>query len=157
MLAKEISYPLMVKATWGGGGRGMRAVYTADELIPNVNSARREAEAAFGNGQIYLEKLVVQPRHVEVQILGDKYGNFLHLFERDCTIQRRHQKIVERAPAVYLNDSSRQELCRQAVKIAEAADYINAGTVEFLQDTETNEFYFIFIQVINEKFQIIFI
>ena len=151
LLAKKISYPLMVKATWGGGGRGMRAVYTEDELISNVNSARREAEAAFGNGQIYLEKLVVQPRHVEVQILGDKYGNFLHLFERDCTIQRRHQKILERAPAVYLNDSSRLELCKQAVKIAEAADYINAGTVEFLQDTETNEFYFI---EVNPRIQV---
>ena len=141
LLAKEISYPLMVKATWGGGGRGMRVVYTEDELIPNVNSARREAEAAFGNGQIYLEKLVIQPRHVEVQILGDKYGNFLHLFERDCTIQRRHQKLTEETPSPFMTDSLREKMGKAAVKASEYIKYEGAGTIEFLVDKNRN-FYF---------------
>src|SRR5690606_32834930 len=102
-LAREVGYPLMLKASWGGGGRGMRAIHSEDELLPAIAAARREAVAAFGNGEVYLEKLVQRARHVEVQVLGDLHGNLVHLFERDCSVQRRNQKVVERAPAPYLD------------------------------------------------------
>ena len=150
-LAKGIGYPVMVKATWGGGGRGMRVVNSEKELVANVSAARREAEMAFGNGEVYLEKLVRNARHVEVQVLGDNHGNVVHLYERDCTVQRRHQKVIERAPAVYLDDDSRAALCEQGLKIARAADYRNAGTVEFLQDADTGAFYFI---EVNPRIQV---
>ena len=150
-LAAGIGFPVMVKATWGGGGRGMRVVENADELIENVTAAQREAQAAFGNGEAYLEKLVRNARHVEVQVLGDQHGNLVHLYERDCTVQRRHQKVIERAPAPYLDTDSRAELCEQALKIARAADYQNAGTVEFLQDAETGSIYFI---EVNPRIQV---
>jgi pyruvate carboxylase len=142
-LAGEIGYPLMLKASWGGGGRGMRVIETADDLPELIGVARREAKAAFGNDEVYLEKLVRQARHVEVQVLGDKHGNLVHLFERDCSVQRRNQKVVERAPAPYLDESRRIELCNQALKLARAAQYENAGTVEFLMDMESGAFYFI--------------
>ena len=142
-LAGKIGYPLMLKASWGGGGRGMRVIADEETLIRDLPAARREAKAAFGKDDVYLEKLVQRARHVEVQILADSHGSIVHLFERDCTVQRRHQKVVERAPAPYLDDAQRSELAAHAVKIAHAAKYVGAGTVEFLMDADTGEFHFI--------------
>ncbi len=142
-MAREVGYPVMLKASWGGGGRGMRVIESEDELESQIQVARREAKAAFGNDEVYLEKLVQRARHVEVQILGDMYGNLVHLFERDCSVQRRHQKVVERAPAPYLDDDTRQALCEAALKLGRAANYTHAGTVEFLMDADTGKFYFI--------------
>jgi pyruvate carboxylase len=141
--ADAIGYPLMLKASWGGGGRGMRPIMSADELEEKVREGRREAEAAFGNGEGYLEKMITRARHVEVQILGDKDGNIYHLYERDCSVQRRNQKVVERAPAPYLSDAQREELCLLGKKICEHVNYECAGTVEFLMDMDSGEFYFI--------------
>ncbi|GAB5468933.1 MAG: pyruvate carboxylase [Rhodospirillales bacterium] len=149
--AEEIGYPLMLKASWGGGGRGMRAIRASEDLEREVLSGRREAEAAFGNGAVYLEKLVEQARHVEVQILGDADGTLVHLFERDCSVQRRNQKVVERAPAPYLEEEERQTLAELGLKIARQAGYRNAGTVEFLMDVETGAFYFI---EVNPRIQV---
>ena len=142
-MAEAVGYPLMLKASWGGGGRGMRPVMGPDDLEDAVRSGRREAEAAFGNGEGYLEKLVARARHVEVQVLGDKYGTLVHLYERDCSVQRRNQKVVERAPAPYLSEAERAELNGLGLKIAAHAGYECAGTVEFLMDMETGAFYFI--------------
>jgi pyruvate carboxylase len=150
-LAGDIGYPLMLKASWGGGGRGMRVIRDEAQLARDVIAARREAKAAFGKDEVYLEKLVERARHVETQILGDSYGNVIHLFERDCTVQRRHQKVVERAPAPYLSDAQRAELCGHAVAIAKATDYLAAGTVEFLMDVDTGKFYFI---EVNPRIQV---
>jgi len=130
VLAEKIGYPLMLKASWGGGGRGMRVIESESELHETVETGRREALAAFDNDEIYLEKLVLRARHVEVQILADGQGNTVHLFERDCTVQRRNQKVVERAPALYLSDKERENICLSAIKVCEAAGYKNAGTVE---------------------------
>ncbi|MEJ5218168.1 pyruvate carboxylase [Cognatishimia sp. D5M38] len=141
--AKEVGYPLMLKASWGGGGRGMRPIFGEDELEEKVLEGRREAEAAFGNGEGYLEKMITRARHVEVQILGDKHGGMYHLFERDCSVQRRNQKVVERAPAPYLTDEQRQEICELGYKICKHVNYECAGTVEFLMDMESGKFYFI--------------
>ena len=141
--AAEVGYPLMLKASWGGGGRGMRPITSEDELVEKVREGRREAEAAFGNGEGYLEKMIIRARHVEVQLLGDTHGGLYHLFERDCTVQRRNQKVVERAPAPYLSDAQRAEVCALALKIGNAVGYQNAGTVEFLMDMDTDAFYFI--------------
>ncbi|MFD0916576.1 pyruvate carboxylase [Pseudahrensia aquimaris] len=142
-MADEIGYPIMLKASWGGGGRGMRTIRSADDLEGEALEAQREARAAFGKDEIYLEKLVERARHVEVQILGDGQGGAVHLFERDCSVQRRNQKVVERAPAPYLNDEQRQELCGYALAIANHTNYLGAGTVEFLMDADTGAFYFI--------------
>jgi pyruvate carboxylase len=142
-LAAAIGYPVMLKASWGGGGRGMRPIDSEATLLESVTAAKREAKAAFGNDEVYLEKLVRRARHIEVQLLGDSHGNLVHLFERDCSIQRRHQKVVERAPAPYLADTIRQDLCNAALAIGRATAYCNAGTVEFLMDMDTNLFYFI--------------
>ena len=150
-LAARIGYPLMLKASWGGGGRGMRAIRAEEDLDREVGEAKREAKAAFGKDEVYLEKLVERARHVEVQILGDTHGNAVHLYERDCSIQRRNQKVVERAPAPYLNDAQRQELASYGLKIAHATDYIGAGTVEFLMDADTGAFYFI---EVNPRIQV---
>jgi pyruvate carboxylase len=150
-LAGEVGLPVMLKASWGGGGRGMRVVEGADQLHEMVATARREAKAAFGNDEVYLEKLVRRARHVEVQILGDAHGNLVHLFERDCTAQRRNQKVVERAPAVFLDDGQRRELCELGLRIGRAVGYVNAGTVEFLQDADTGRFYFI---EVNPRIQV---
>ena len=150
-LAAGIGYPLMLKASWGGGGRGMRAINNESELLPAIEAARREAAAAFGNDEVYLEKMVVRARHVEVQILGDLYGNRVHLFERDCSVQRRNQKVVERAPAPYLTDDQRDALCAAALKLAAGVDYTHAGTVEFLMDSDTGAFYFI---EVNPRIQV---
>jgi pyruvate carboxylase len=150
-LAAGIGYPVMLKASWGGGGRGMRPIAREDQLIPAVATARREAAAAFGKDEVYLEKLVRRARHVEVQLLGDSHGNLVHLFERDCTIQRRHQKVIERAPAPYLNDAQRAELAAAALELGRATNYVGAGTVEFLMDAETGAFYFI---EVNPRIQV---
>ena len=141
--AGEIGYPLMLKASWGGGGRGMRPIAHEGELEEKVREGRREAEAAFGNGEGYLEKMIQRARHVEVQILGDRHGGIYHLYERDCTVQRRNQKVVERAPAPYLTPEQRREICGLGLKICRHANYTCAGTVEFLMDVETGRFYFI--------------
>ena len=141
--AAEIGYPFMLKASWGGGGRGMRPIYSEDELEEKVLEGRREAEAAFGNGEGYLEKMIEKARHVEVQILGDKHGDIYHLFERDCSVQRRNQKVVERAPAPYLSEAQRTELCELGRKICAHVNYECAGTVEFLMDMADGKFYFI--------------
>ena len=141
--AEEVGYPLMLKASWGGGGRGMRPINGPDELEEKVLEGRREAEAAFGNGEGYLEKMILRARHVEVQILGDKHGNMYHLFERDCSVQRRNQKVVERAPAPYLTDAQRAEVCDLGYKICKHVNYECAGTVEFLMDMDTEQFFFI--------------
>ncbi|UES38184.1 pyruvate carboxylase [Roseibium aggregatum] len=140
--AAEIGYPVMLKASWGGGGRGMRVIPDEATLAKEVLAAKREAMAAFGKDEIYLEKLVQRARHVEVQILGDG-ENVVHLFERDCSIQRRHQKVVERAPAPYLSAEKRAELCEYGLKIGRAVNYRGAGTVEFLMDADTGAIYFI--------------
>jgi pyruvate carboxylase len=150
-LAQGVGYPLMLKASWGGGGRGMRVVENAAQLAELVPLARREAHAAFGNDEVYLEKLVRRARHVEVQILGDAHGTLVHLYERDCTVQRRNQKVVERAPAVFLEEAQRQELCAAGLRIGRAAAYRNAGTVEFLQDADSGRFYFI---EVNPRIQV---
>ncbi|MBD0865968.1 MAG: pyruvate carboxylase [Rhodobacteraceae bacterium] len=141
--ADKIGYPLMLKASWGGGGRGMRPILCADELEEKVMEGRREAEAAFGNSEGYLEKMIPRARHVEVQILGDKHGGMYHLFERDCSVQRRSQKVVERAPAPYLGNTQRAEICALAHKICKHVHYECAGTVEFLMDMASDQFYFI--------------
>jgi len=142
-MADEVGYPFMLKASWGGGGRGMRPIMSADELEEKVLEGRREAEAAFGNGEGYLERLVRRARHVEVQILGDSHGEIYHLYERDCSVQRRNQKVVERAPAPYLSEEQRAEICDLGRKICAHVGYECAGTVEFLMDMDTNEFFFI--------------
>ncbi len=149
--ALRIGYPVMLKASWGGGGRGMRVIRDEPTLIKDVVTAKREAMAAFGKDEVYLEKLVERARHVEVQILGDTHGNIVHLFERDCSVQRRHQKVVERAPAPYLNAEKRKEITDYGVKIAKAANYYGAGTVEFLMDSDTGAFYFI---EVNPRIQV---
>jgi pyruvate carboxylase len=150
-LAAAIGYPLMLKASWGGGGRGTRVVQDEAQLRELLPVCRREAQAAFGNDEVYLEKLVRRARHVEVQILGDAHGTLVHLFERDCTVQRRHQKVVERAPAVFLSAAQREQLCAMALALARAAHYVNAGTVEFLQDADCGECYFI---EVNPRIQV---
>ncbi|MXU63854.1 pyruvate carboxylase [Oceanomicrobium pacificus] len=142
-MADAVGYPFMLKASWGGGGRGMRPIMSEDELEEKVLEGRREAENAFGNGEGYLEKLVLRARHVEVQILGDDYGGMYHLWERDCSVQRRNQKVVERAPAPYLSQAQREELCELGRRICAHVGYRCAGTVEFLMDMDSGEFYFI--------------
>ena len=150
-LAAGIGYPLMLKASWGGGGRGMRAINHEAELAPAIEVARREAAAAFGNDEVYLEKMVVRARHVEVQVLGDTHGKLVHLFERDCSVQRRNQKVVERAPAPYLSSEQREALCQSALKLARGVAYTHAGTVEFLMDADSGKFYFI---EVNPRIQV---
>ncbi len=149
--AAEIGYPLMLKASWGGGGRGMRVIESEADLPGQLDVARREAAAAFGNDEMYLEKLVRRARHVEVQIVGDTHGNLVHLYERDCSVQRRNQKVVERAPAPYLDDAQRAALCESALKLARAVGYTHAGTVEFLMDADSGQFYFI---EVNPRIQV---
>jgi pyruvate carboxylase len=149
--AAKVGYPVMLKASWGGGGRGMRVIESDAQLAEMLPVARREAKAGFGNDEVYLEKLVRRARHIEVQILGDTHGNLVHLFERDCTVQRRNQKVVERAPAAFLTTEQRDELCGYALQIGNAVKYRNAGTVEFLQDADTGKFYFI---EVNPRIQV---
>ncbi|HQZ13680.1 MAG TPA: biotin carboxylase N-terminal domain-containing protein, partial [Devosia sp.] len=150
-MAAEIGYPLMLKASWGGGGRGMRRIMDEKSLRHEVSEGKREAKAAFGKDEMYLEKLIERARHVEVQLVGDDHGNLVHLFERDCSVQRRNQKVVERAPAPYLSDAVRAELCEAAMRLGRAANYRGAGTVEFLLDADTDKFYFI---EVNPRIQV---
>lgn len=140
-IAPKIGFPLLIKATAGGGGKGMREVRSIEEMPELLISARREAESAFGDGNVYLEKLVTGARHIEIQILADTHGNVIHLGERDCSIQRRHQKLVEEAPSSFLDEDLRQRMGEVAVKAAQAVDYVNAGTIEFLVDKDKNFFF----------------
>src|SRR5438105_4157399 len=133
----------MVKAAFGGGGRGMRVVDRAEDLVSKLDEARQEAGASFGNDAVFLERYIRRARHIEIQVLGDQHGNILHLYERDCSVQRRNQKVVEVAPAVKLDKRVRNELAEAAVALARAANYYNAGTVEFLVDAESDRWYFI--------------
>jgi len=140
--APQIGFPLLIKATAGGGGKGMREVKKLEEMPTLLQSARREAESAFGDGNVYLEKLLENARHIEIQILADTHGNVIHLGERECSIQRRHQKLLEEAPSAALDDDLRKKMGSVAVKAAQAVDYANAGTIEFLLDRDNN-FYFL--------------
>ena len=142
-IAKEIGYPIIIKASAGGGGRGMRIVYQEKDLENAFNFAATEAQQAFGDPSVYIEKFIDNPKHIEIQILGDKHKNVVHLFERDCSVQRRHQKLIEESPSPIINEELRAKIGEAAVKAAKAAAYDSAGTVEFLFDTETSEFYFI--------------
>lgn len=142
IFAKECGYPIIVKAAAGGGGRGMRVVRKREELVESIKSAASEAKAAFGDGTVFLEKYLENPKHIEVQIMGDKYGNIVHYFERDCSIQRRHQKVIELAPSPSLSSKKRDEVCQYAMQIVREVGYVNAGTVEFLMD-KAGKFYFI--------------
>ena len=140
--AQYIGFPLLIKASAGGGGKGMREVHAASEFMEQLAGARREAQAAFGDATVFLERLIRQPRHVEIQVLGDTFGNLVHLGERECSIQRRHQKIVEESPSIALTAALRHEMGTAAVRIATAAGYVNAGTLEFMLDTD-KQFYFL--------------
>ena len=150
-IAAEIGYPVMVKAAMGGGGRGMRVVHDSTQLAALLEDAQGEARSAFGDASVFLEKYLPRARHLEVQILGDHHGNLMHLYERDCSVQRRHQKVVEVAPAANLSASIRDELCAAAVQLARKAKYRNAGTVEFLYDVDSRKWYFI---EVNPRIQV---
>src|ERR1700756_593922 len=150
-IAKEIGYPVIVKAAMGGGGGGMRVVHDAAQLDARLEEAQGEARSAFGDASVFLEKYLPRARHLEVQILADHHGNMLHLWERDCSVQRRHQKVVEVAPAANLPASVRNELCEAALRIARKAKYRNAGTVEFLYDVDASKWYFI---EVNPRIQV---
>lgn len=141
-IAREIGFPILIKASAGGGGKGMRIVEKEKDLEDQMKRAISEAESAFGDGSVFIEKYVASPRHIEIQVLADTHGNTLHLFERECSIQRRHQKVVEEAPSVVLDEELRKEMGEAAVKVAKACDYVGAGTVEFLFD-ENRNFYFL--------------
>src|SRR4051795_3671299 len=141
-IAKSIGFPLIIKAAFGGGGRGMRVVNSAEDFSSKLREASQEAGAAFGNNAVFLERYIRRAKHVEIQIIGDTQGNILHLYERDCSVQRRHQKVVEVAPAIGLPDKIRSSLADAAVSLAKATSYYNAGTVEFLVDADTHEWFF---------------
>ncbi len=149
-IAEEIGYPVLIKATAGGGGKGMRVASDPSMLKTALNQARTEASAAFGNGGVYLEKFVERPRHIEVQVVADLHGNVVHFHERDCSVQRRHQKLIEEAPSSTLSAASREAICAAAVKMIRGANYTNAGTVEFIVDKDEN-FYFI---EVNARIQV---
>ncbi|MBC8473575.1 MAG: acetyl-CoA carboxylase biotin carboxylase subunit [Candidatus Omnitrophica bacterium] len=149
-IAKKLKYPVIIKASAGGGGKGMRVCHNDVRLVSSFITAQQEAEAAFGKADVYIEKYIERPRHVEVQILGDKYGHIIHLGERDCTIQRRHQKLIEEAPSPAINSKLRKKIGEMAIKAAKACDYVNAGTVEFLLDRYGN-FYFL---EVNTRIQV---
>ncbi|MCP4413219.1 MAG: ATP-grasp domain-containing protein, partial [Gammaproteobacteria bacterium] len=131
-VAHKIGYPVLIKASFGGGGRGMRVAHNDISLVNAMAVAQREAKVAFNDSSIYIEKYIEPSRHIEVQIVADKYGNVIHLGERDCSIQRRHQKLVEQAPSPNISDQLREDLCKSALKLAKAVNYTNVGTVEFL-------------------------
>ncbi len=141
-IARKIGFPILIKASAGGGGKGMRIVEEEKDLKEQMKRAIGEAESAFGDGSVFIEKYINSPRHIEIQVLADTHGNFIHLFERECSIQRRHQKVVEEAPSVVLDEKLRREMGEAAIKVAKACDYVGAGTVEFLFDKNRN-FYFL--------------
>ena len=141
-VANRLGYPVMLKASAGGGGKGIRKVSTEEELAPAFESASQEAKAAFGNGAMYIEKVIYPARHIEVQILGDSYGNIVHLGERDCSLQRNNQKVLEESPSVAIGKTLRHEIGSAAARAAKAVNYENAGTIEFLLDEKTGQFYF---------------
>jgi acetyl-CoA carboxylase biotin carboxylase subunit len=149
-IAREIGYPVLIKAAAGGGGKGMRICREEASLLSSLQTAKNEAEAAFRDGSVYIEKFIDRPRHVEVQLLADSHGNCVHLWERDCSLQRRHQKLVEESPSPGLPDKVRKRLCEAAVRLAQTAGYTNAGTCEFLLDDQNN-FYFI---EVNARIQV---
>lgn len=149
-VAHEIGFPVLIKATAGGGGKGMRVAESAEDLENAIQQAQTEAAAAFGNSAVYLEKYVLKPRHVEVQVVADHHGNVVHLWERDCSTQRRHQKLIEESPAPNLPTNVREDICEAAVRMIKNADYTNAGTVEFIVDQDNN-FYFI---EVNARIQV---
>ena len=149
-VAREIGYPVLIKATAGGGGKGMRVAETEEMLVSALNQARTEAQAAFGNGGVYLERYVGNPRHIEVQVIADNRGNIVHLYERDCSVQRRHQKLIEEAPSPNLPEAQRKQICDAAVRMIQGAAYSNAGTVEFIVD-ENDDFFFI---EVNARIQV---
>ncbi len=142
LIAKEIGFPILIKASAGGGGKGMRIVEKENDLESQMNRAISEATSAFGDGSVFIEKYVSSPRHIEIQIMADNHGNVLHFFERECSIQRRHQKVIEEAPSAILTPKLRQEMGEAAIKVAKSCDYLGAGTVEFLMDADHN-FYFL--------------
>jgi acetyl-CoA carboxylase biotin carboxylase subunit len=148
--AKQIGFPVLIKATAGGGGKGMRVAEDADSLESALSQARNEAQAAFGNAGVYLERYITSPRHVEVQVIADGHGNVCHLFERDCSVQRRHQKLIEEAPSPNLPEEKRTAICDAAVRMISGADYSNAGTVEFIVD-QNDDFFFI---EVNARIQV---
>ncbi len=148
--SERIGYPILVKAAGGGGGKGMRIVHDPADLKTAIESASREAQNAFGNASVYVEKFIVRPRHIEFQVFGDTFGNCIHLFERECSVQRRHQKIIEESPSVALDDELRHKMGETAVKVAKTAGYFNAGTVEFLLD-KNRDFYFL---EVNTRIQV---
>ena len=150
-IANKIGYPVLIKATAGGGGKGMRVAMNDVSLQSGLKSAALEAEKAFKNAGVYLEKYIERPRHIEVQIIADTHGNAVHLWERDCTLQRRHQKLVEESPGPTLSRDVREEICKSAVRLVKAAGYTNAGTVEFIFDQKENKFYFI---EVNARIQV---
>ncbi len=149
-VAREIGFPVLIKATAGGGGKGMRVAETEKDLVPALNQAQTEAQAAFGNGGVYLERYIASPRHVEVQVIADSHGNVCHLYERDCSVQRRHQKLIEEAPSPNLPAEQRLAICEAAVRMIRGAHYTNAGTVEFIVDAN-NDFFFI---EVNARIQV---
>ncbi len=140
--AEEIGYPVLLKAVSGGGGIGMRVVYNSKEFDEALKSTKREAKSSFGSDEVYFEKFIENPKHIEVQILGDKHGNYIHLFERECSIQRRHQKIIEESPSSFVDEETRSRITEAAINAAKACKYQNAGTIEFLMDKDKN-FYFL--------------
>jgi acetyl-CoA carboxylase biotin carboxylase subunit len=140
-VAHKIGYPILIKASFGGGGRGMRVAHNDISLVNAIAVAKREAQVAFNDSSVYIEKYIEPSRHIEVQIVADKYGNIVHLGERDCSIQRRHQKLVEQAPSPNISDQLREDICKSAIKLAKAVNYTNVGTVEFLVDTEGNHYF----------------
>ena len=149
--AELIGYPLIVKASFGGGGRGMRVVPNREELLERVEEARTEAQRTFGDGSVFLERYIGRARHIEVQVLADEHGSIVHLWERDCSVQRRHQKVVELAPAANISDDLRNSICEAAIRVTRATGYVNAGTVEFLVDADTGEWFFI---EVNPRIQV---
>ena len=141
-VARKVGYPVMLKASNGGGGRGMRIVNSEEEMPKEFEEARNEAKKAFGDDKIFVEKYLRDPKHIEVQVLGDKYGNVVHLFDRDCSVQRRHQKVIEFAPAFTVSQPVREKILADAVRLSKHVGYKNAGTLEFLVDADEN-YYFI--------------
>ena len=151
--ADKMGYPVLIKAVLGGGGKGMRIVESSQEFDDMLTSSRREATKSFGDDRVLIEKYLMKPRHVEVQIFCDKLGNAVYLFERDCSVQRRHQKVLEEAPGPGISAELRKSLGEKAVAAAKAVNYVGAGTVEFIMDTATNQFYFM---EMNTRLQVLF-